>query len=229
MSLEDDSRTQPESHICRIFPLPGVVLFPHVVLPLHIFEPRYRQMTQDALAHDQHIVIVQARPDLGFDAGGEPLIENTACLGQIITHQRLEDGRFNLLLLGCHRIHLDRELEVTTLYRQMEARIIPDIEPLMPEAPNREVLSRLFRDAMAVAGPLDPDLDRVLQSEISLSMLTDLIAYALGLPPLVQQQLLAEPSVETRAACLIRMLRGGSAGASTPPRHPPYPPSFSDN
>ena len=60
--MDDDFDLKDFTNVCRLFPLPGVVLFPHAVLPLHIFEPRYRQMTEDALATDRLIAIVQLRP-----------------------------------------------------------------------------------------------------------------------------------------------------------------------
>ena len=90
-------------NVCRLFPLAGVVLFPHSVLPLHIFEPRYRQMTADALASDNLITIVQPRvPD--EDSPDRPPLESVACLGKIVKHERLLDGRFNFLLLGLRPI-----------------------------------------------------------------------------------------------------------------------------
>ena len=84
--------------------------FPHVILPLHIFEPRYRQMTQDALDGDQLVTIVQACPADKENPWVEPVpIAHVACLGKIIQHERLPDGRFNMLLLGCKRVRLVRE------------------------------------------------------------------------------------------------------------------------
>src|SRR5258706_7226628 len=88
------------ANVCRLFRWPKVVLFRHAVLPLHIFEPRYRQMTEDALAGDQLLTIVQWREPYPLKAGVEPALEEIACLGRILQHVRLPDGRFNILLLG---------------------------------------------------------------------------------------------------------------------------------
>src|SRR4051794_31348321 len=96
--------------LCRLFPLPGVVHFPHTILPLHIFEPRYRQMAEDALATDRLVTIVQALPSPDPTGAAEPKIEEVACLGRILNYKRLPDGRFQFLLLGLRRVRLVREV-----------------------------------------------------------------------------------------------------------------------
>src|SRR5437588_12933760 len=90
--------------IARLFPLPNLVLFPALVQGLHIFEPRYRQMTADALDGDRLIVLALLRPGWEADYAGQPRIFPVACLGRIITEQRLVDGRFNLILRGLRRM-----------------------------------------------------------------------------------------------------------------------------
>src|ERR1700722_7371434 len=105
------------SNRCRLFPLPDVGLFPHAVLPLHIFEPRYRQMTEDALARDKLVTIVQWRAPFPTEKGAEPALEEIGCLGRILQHERLPDGRFNFLLLGRKRVRLGREIPGDKLYR----------------------------------------------------------------------------------------------------------------
>src|SRR5437763_9199059 len=96
--------------VARLFPLPNVVLFPHVMLPLHIFEPRYRQMTADALAGDRLLALVLLRPGWEADYEGRPLLHAMACLGKIVADQRLPDGRYNLLLRGLCRGRLVNEM-----------------------------------------------------------------------------------------------------------------------
>src|SRR5436853_468650 len=87
----------------RLFPLPNLVLFPHVVQPLHVFEPRYRQMTADALADDRLITLVLLKPGWE-DAGNKPpAVHPVACLGRVVADQLLPDGRYNLLLRGLSR------------------------------------------------------------------------------------------------------------------------------
>lgn len=104
-----------------IFPLSGVVLYPGLQLPLHIFEPRYRAMVSDALARDRRIGMVQPlRPE--DDA---PLFQ-IGCLGRIGDVEALPDGRFNIVLEGESRFRILRELSVTTPFRQVEAELLPD-------------------------------------------------------------------------------------------------------
>src|SRR3954469_23524918 len=90
----------------RLFPLPNNVFFPHVMQPLHIFEPRYRQMTADALEDDKLIALVLPRPGWEESYSGKPAIHAVACLGKIIAEQKLDDGRFNLLLRGVRRVRI---------------------------------------------------------------------------------------------------------------------------
>ncbi len=215
------------SNQCRLFPLPGLVLLPHALLPLHIFEPRYRQMTRDALEGDQLIAMVQIRPAPPHSPWTEPVpIMDVACLGKIVQHERLPDGRFNMLLLGCKRVGLVREIPTDKLYRLAEARILDDEDdPDHSPARARELIS-LFRKVCELRKPIDPDLARLLESPIRLGALADVVAHALGLPPMLKQGLLAETSVEARVT-VIRSVLERLAG-----EHPPassYPPPFSLN
>ena len=104
-----------------IFPLPGVVLYPGLQLPLHIFEPRYRAMISDALARDRRIGMIQ--PQRAHE--GAPLFE-IGCLGRIGEIEAMEDGRYNIILEGETRFRILREIEVTTLFRQVEAELIEE-------------------------------------------------------------------------------------------------------
>ena len=128
-----------------IFPLPGAILFPGLALPLHIFEPRYRALTSDALARDRRIAMIQPqRP--GEDA---PLY-SVGCVGRIGEVEAHEDGRYNLILEGETRFRVLRELDVSTPFRQVEAEAIEDedIEALAAiERAAFEQEARAFADA----------------------------------------------------------------------------------
>src|SRR5215831_19150370 len=92
-----------------IFPLPNVVLFPNVFLPLHIFEPRYREMTAEALAADRLIGMVLLRPGWEREYEGRPAVYPIGCSG-VITHvERLSDGRYNIVLRGLERFRILEE------------------------------------------------------------------------------------------------------------------------
>ena len=83
--------------VARLFPLPNLVLFPHVVQPLRIFEPRYKQMTEHALTSDRLIAIVLIQPKPMVPYAGRPAIFEIGCLGRIIHEERQPNGEFHLL------------------------------------------------------------------------------------------------------------------------------------
>ena len=212
--MDDDHDLKDFRNVTRLFPLPGVVLFPHAILPLHIFEPRYRQMTEDALASDRFITIVQVRPPAEWASPGEPTLEEYGCLGRIFKHERLPDGRFNFLLLGRKRVRL--------------TRVVEDIVPEVAEESRRADLIALFR-AFAREG-LDPDLDALFDSDLPLGVLTDIVAQAMGLPASIKQSFLGEPRVGKRAGDLLDLLRQlGQAPDPSEDLPSKFPPPFSLN
>lgn len=126
----------------RLFPLPNLVLFPQVVQPLHIFEPRYRQMTADALAGDRLIGMVLLRPGWEPDYDQRPAVHGVACLGKIIAEQRLDDGRYNLLLRGVARIRILHEVPHDKLYRAAAVELVQEA-PAAGEATAQVLRHRL--------------------------------------------------------------------------------------
>jgi Lon protease-like protein len=227
LTMDFDSDLRDFSNRCRLFPLPEVVLFPHALLPLHIFEPRYRQMTEDALAGDRLVTMVRIRPAPPGLPWVEPVaITDVGCVGKIVQHERLADGRFNFLLLGCKRVRLKREIPSEKLYRIAEAEIMEDEETGLALGPRRNDLIELFREVLAERRQLDPDLKTLLDSSVPLGVLTDIIAHALGLPSEIRQHLLAEPNVDGRVSALWTILHQ-VAKHKDPTRI--FPPPFSAN
>ncbi len=225
MDLHSD--LHESSNRCRLFPLPGLVLFPHTILPLHIFEPRYRQMTEDALAGDQMVTIVQIKPMLQETPWTEPVpIMEVGCLGRIVQHERLPDGRFNFLLLGCKRVRLTQELPSPTLYRVAKATILEDQEAVTDIENRRVELIDLFRQVFERTHPLDPDLSRMLKAGLTLGIWTDIIAHTLDLPASLKQSLLDEVRVDHRVAVLRAILQELIASPQPSRR---FPPPFSLN
>src|SRR6185436_15395049 len=98
--------TSAFSGVVRLFPLPNLVLYPHVMQPLHIFESRYREMLEDALAGDKLITMAVLEPGWETDYDSRPPISTHACLGKVVAHHRLPDGRYNVLLMGLHRVEI---------------------------------------------------------------------------------------------------------------------------
>lgn len=96
----------------RLFPLAKCILLPHATVPLHIFEPRYRAMTSDALDSDGLIAMATFDGDhYKHDYDGAPPIRSAVCIGYIVHHERLHDGRYNMLLQGVARATLQEECE----------------------------------------------------------------------------------------------------------------------
>src|SRR5215475_9721056 len=115
--------------IVPIFPLPDVTFFPHTLLPLHVFEARYRVMVIDALERDRRLAVVKLRPGYEATYAGKPAVHAVAGLGEIVSCERLATGRYNILLRGDYRVRIERELPTDTLYRVVQARRLEDLEP----------------------------------------------------------------------------------------------------
>jgi Lon protease-like protein len=109
-----------------IFPLPNCVLLPGGLLPLHVFEPRYRELTRDCLAGHHLMGIARLRPGFESSTYGRPPVFEKCGVGKIICSEELPDGRFALLLRGVARVEIARELPSAHKYRLVEARAIDD-------------------------------------------------------------------------------------------------------
>lgn len=114
-----------QNAIVPVFPLPGVVFFPRTVLPLHVFEPRYRQMVRDAVAGSGHIAVALLRPGWEENYEGSPAFHDVATVGRIEDLEPLPDGRFNLRLVGLARVGLG-EVVQDTPYRLVRAHLLPE-------------------------------------------------------------------------------------------------------
>jgi hypothetical protein len=110
-----------------IFPLPDVVFFPDTVLPLHVFEPRYRRMIADCLAGDRRLAVAMLRPGWERDYHGRPPVHAVAGAGEIIQAEALADGRYNILLDGQMRVRIAEELTADQPYRLVRARPLADV------------------------------------------------------------------------------------------------------
>src|SRR5436853_1475417 len=111
-----------------IFPLPNVVLFPNVFLPLHIFEPRYREMIDDSLKGDRIVGMVLLRPGWESNYEGRPPVYPIGCAGVITHAERLPDGRFNIVLRGMEKFRL-RDEDRGRAYRVGHVEPVPEPAP----------------------------------------------------------------------------------------------------
>ena len=199
--------------VLPIFPLPGLTFFPHTLLPLHIFEARYRAMVSDSLARDRRLAVVGLKP--GYEAAydGKPAVHAVAGAGEIIQWERLATGRFNILLRGDCRIRIHAELPTDTLYRVVRGSVLEDEIPEGhdPLARERERVTAACLDLLKAQGQLSPQVEAALRSATSPGVVADQIASAVVPDPGLRQELLEMLDVRRRldrlAAALDDMLR----------------------
>lgn len=215
----------------RLFPIPNLVMMPHVVQPLHIFEERYREMMDDALAGDRLIAMPVLRPGWEPEYAGRPPLEPWACLGKVVLHNKLPDGCYNLLLMGVGRLHLDEELDPLRSFRQAKATLVPDRLPGKDCPDARALHEQLLQvfDSRLVTGQAPVSLKQLVESDVTLAQLTDLMGYALPLASDQKLSLLGEPCVASRARALLTMLGSQPAARSAPALAAGFPPPFSVN
>jgi len=201
------------SLLLPLFPLPDTVLFPGMPLPLHIFEPRYRKMVEDALGTQRTIGMTLLKP--GWEEGyeGRPPIYPVGCSGVISRHERLEDGRYNIVLRAQSRFRVLEEHEGEP-YR------LATVETLTDEAGDPEALDALRKRVLAtIARAADGPKSLVLQGELPHELLVNALSQSLGLRPVEKQSLLDCHTLETRYTRLIEILEfhilEGPAGGST--------------
>jgi Lon protease-like protein len=221
-----------------VFPLPNCVLLPGGLLPLHLFEPRYRRMMLDLLDRDptdRHLAMALLRP--GYEQlyhTNEAAIHPVVCVGTVLQHEPLEDGRFNLLLLGRTRARVRVEDATGPYRRAVLAAIEPGRLPEPDEADQARHELRQCLDDASELGIADPQaVDKVFAGRGSIEALVDTIAFyfiASEAYP-VKQQILETPDVRERIRILRRWLEQlvhrtqASAGAGDRP----WPPPVSDN
>lgn len=131
MSAEVDERAVVEAALPHlpIFPLPSSVLIPGGHLPLHIFEPRYREMMADVLAGERVLGVALLAPGWEAEYQGRPPVFSIVGAGYVQAAERLPDGRYNVLLHGVRRVRILEEHEPTRAYRTVTAEAVPDVLP----------------------------------------------------------------------------------------------------
>ena len=186
-----------------IFPLPNVVLFPSVFLPLHIFEPRYRQMVEDALNGDRVIGMVLLRQGWEGDYEGRPAVYPIGCAGVITHAERLADGRFNIVLRGMEKFRITGE-ESTRPYRL--GTVVPVPEP-PPESVRQEMRGARRRlETLLVPQPEGPQRDPKVPSSMADEDLVNALAQYLEFDAVEKQALLERDGLLDRCRSLIELL-----------------------
>ena len=206
------------SDLLPIFPLPNVVLFPNVFLPLHIFEARYREMVADALRNDRMIGMVLLRPGWQRDYEGRPAVYPIGCSGVITHADKLPDGRYNIVLRGVQRFRiLDEDDRLS--YRRAR------IEQLPESTSGAEDTAAIRRQRSKLDTLLAPAIERSFadiagEAKIPAAMadedLVNALAQYLDLDPLEKQALLEQRSLRSRAESLVELLEMKILMAKTP-------------
>lgn len=192
--------------IIPLFPLPNLVFFPKTYLPLHIFEPRYREMVQDAEKEGQIIGVVMLKDGWEENYYGNPEICLEGCAGELTTVQPLEDGRFNILLKGLFRFSVKDQF-FDKNYR--EAFIEPfaqdNAEGSLPLKLKEDLNTLLKKRIDWVKG--DNSLLSFLNPEIDDETLIHGLSYRLPFSPLEKQFLLESEHLVQQAKRLTELIQ----------------------
>ena len=202
------------SELLPIFPLPNVVLFPQVFLPLRIFEPRYRSMVADALAGDRVIGMALLRPGWEGQYEERPPIYKVGCSGLITHHEKLPDGRYNIVLRGLERFEIQEE-DHARPYRRAEVKPLPEA-PLRPDeetliGQHRHTLESLLAPIVSSASG-----ESIRAAAMNDADLVNALSQYLDFEPLEKQALLERNCLLTRAEALIELLEMRLLLAKTP-------------
>jgi uncharacterized protein len=215
-----DPATPRRDLVIPIFPLPDVTLFPHTVLPLHVFEARYRAMITDALARDRLLAVARLLPGYEESYAGKPPVAPVAGAGEIVKGERLPGGRYNILVEGRWRVRIDREVPADTLYRLVKAERLTEVPAAGEAAPLLERVRIACRGLLeALDRPADL-MDTLLAKDQSPGAVADRAAAAFVPDPAIRQALLETLGVGPRLArlsealeALLKDLQGGRGGA----------------
>jgi hypothetical protein len=202
------------SDLLPLFPLPNVVLFPNVFLPLHIFEPRYREMVADAVASDRMIGMVLLRPGWEHDYEGRPPVYPIGCSGLITHVEKLADGRYNIVLRGLERFRIIEEDHSRSYRRAI-------VEPLVEGRLGAEDRAQIRRHRAKLETMLGPAGEAAgkearIPSAMGDEDLVNALAQYLDLEPLEKQALLEHHSLRARADALVELLEMKIIMARTP-------------
>ena len=212
----EDEMDVPDLSAVPLFPLPNVVLLPRAVLPLHIFEERYKDMMQFALDGNRQIAMALLQPGWEKNYHATPAIEPVVCVGTILTHEKLPDGRYNFLLQGHTRALVASE------HRQDSfriARLTPLAEIPASEAEladERERMAALFDPGSVLSGGIGSKLAELISGPTPTADLADLIAFHLLDNVRLKHALLAEGDVARRVTHVVRALEALQGALSAP-------------
>ncbi|MEM8882466.1 MAG: LON peptidase substrate-binding domain-containing protein [Planctomycetota bacterium] len=205
MTELDAIRERFPEHV-PVFPLPGTVLFPGAILPLHVFEPRYRSMVEDALAGPRLIAMGLLAQCTQEEYKDHPPFHDTVCVGTLIQHESMSDGRSNILLLGVAAAQA-KPVDLGKPYQTATIEALPDLQDLGPE--EDDLMERAFAYAAPGSDSVDSlrrDLGGLMEPHNVGSGVVSACAITAAIPPLSKLALLEERSVRRRLEQLVTYL-----------------------
>lgn len=183
--------TRPIPDVVPVFPLPGAVFFPATVFPLHVFEPRYREMTTDLLAGVPILVMALLQPGWEDDYEGRPPVHPIGCAAEIVHSHQLPDGRWYLTMRGVARVRIEEEFDGRP-YRLARVAPLPERDERLRTEAGGALLTRILdrfhelnEGVEIVTGGVDPGVDPDVR-EVALNT----VATHLTVPPETRQALL---------------------------------------
>ena len=201
-----------------LFPIAGAILFPRAQLPLHIFEPRYREMVRDAVDSDGLIAVVQPQLVEVEDDSKQPLYP-VGCVGEIVGLEELEDGRFNIVLNGSNRFRIMSEVDLETPYRNADLDV-GAFDDREPEPLGMTQRAEVEREARRLGDALGLAVDWSAVSRLDDEMLVNAIAQVAPFDVSAKQALLESEGLDERADLLVQLmqfLRLSQGGAELQP------------
>jgi Lon protease-like protein len=204
-------------HILPMFPLQNVVLFPGLRTPLHIFEPRYRQLVKDALAGDGRLVMAVVQPDRLAEIAGDPEVFPIACAGILRERRRLPDGRYHVIVHGTERVRILGELERPgpQLYRRVRVHLLEE----HTELETTERVATMRAEVIALIGEMlgagEPDVSTERLRDIDDAAFVNAACNALPLATPDKQFLLEADGVSERSERLIAVMQFALAERGT--------------
>jgi len=187
-----------------LFPLPSVVLFPKMVLPLHVFEPRYRQLVKDVSSGEGLIGVPLLKPGYRAEYEGRPEIFSILGYGAIQQSETLPDGKYNILLKGAGRVRITQELRSDQPYRVAEVEELPDLPLKNPARLSLQIkrIKEHFLPLLPLYLSLPPDFRQTMGRLDDPEVFCHLMAMHLIEDSLDRQKLLESPGLEVRLAAL---------------------------
>ena len=187
-----------------LFPLPGALLFPRAQLPLHIFEPRYREMVREAIARSGQIGMVQ--PQLAESDRQNPPLYAVGCAGEIAGMEEMDDGRFNIVLNGVNRFRMVAEVDLGTPYRNADVDMSA-FDDSDPDPLGLAQRSEVEREARRLGDALGLVVDWEAVGRLDDEMLVNAIAQVAPFDVSAKQALLEAATLDVRADLLVQLMQ----------------------